>query len=250
MQSYRTLNHTTAQRFCGYLRNWCAEDEKVALDLLVKYFTLSGFTVYTAETCKAAIQLACRNTLDCFLFDYHLADGPVTPACLFIRSHGRLKDAPIVMLSGDPNQAIHSYNICQADLFLDKGRSYPEILAAVKRQLRRTVQPKEPPKRSDLTLDAKGMWILKNGQPLVCLSPEQFRFFAVLFERKPDFVPEDVISAYVFKDLPGEKREAIASLVYRLRRNLGPRHARRIKNRKGLGWVYVQPRLREKTLLS
>jgi len=224
-----------------------AEDDKLARRTLTQYFEAAGFKVYSADTCKDTVRLACLHLPDCFLFDYHLADDTIVPACLFIRSHDRLKTAPIVILSGDPNQAAHSYSACQADVFLAKGGGYPEILAAVKHHLRRQEQPKEPIKWSDLTLDARTMRILKNGLPMVYLSPGQFRLFAVLFERKPDFVSESEISAYVFKNIPHNKREAIASLVYRLRQSLGPQHARRIKSKKGRGWVYVQPRLRAQT---
>ncbi|HAT72416.1 MAG TPA: hypothetical protein DCS63_06335 [Elusimicrobia bacterium] len=223
-----------------------AEDDKLARKTLTQYFEAAGFKVYSADTCKDTVRLACLHLPDCFLFDYHLADDTIVPACLFIRSHDQLRNAPIVILSGDPKQAAHSYNACQADVFLEKGGYYPEILAAVKRQLRRVEQQNGNVKPSDITLDGRTMRILKNGLPMVCLSPEQFRLFSVLFERKPDFVTEDEIGAYVFQDLPREKREAIASLIYRLRQNLGPQHARRIKCKKGLGWVYVQPRLRAK----
>jgi len=62
-----------------------------------------------------------------------MGDDDADPVCMAIRSHERLKNAPILILSGDPGQAAHSYNTCQADVFLDKDKSYPEIIAAVKR---------------------------------------------------------------------------------------------------------------------
>lgn len=224
-----------------------AEDDKINLGMLIKGFTLAGFTVYSAETCKDAIRLASQHLPDCFLFDYHFEAGTIAPACLFIRRHAQLKNAPIVMLSGDSEQAADSYDSCQVDVFLGKCTPYSEILAVVKRQLRRADSVGGIVRRSDLALDFKNMCILRSQKPAVCLSPEQFRFFSMLFERSPQFVCEEEISLQVFKsDFVPSMRKALDMLAYRVRAKLGPQLARRIKNSKASGWVYLQPRDRKK----
>lgn len=225
-----------------------AEDDKLVLKLLKNYFSLSGFTVYTAETCKDVIRLAGQHLPDCFLFDYHLGEEDITPACLFIRSHGRLKNTPMVILSGDSSQSTYTYNTCQADVFLEKGGGYPVILAAVKRQLRRPAPADGIVRRSDLALDTKSLSVLREGKSVIPLSPEQFIFFSMLFERSPQFVCEEELCRQVFKaDFLPSMRKALNMLAYRLRIKLGPQLARRVKNSRPSGWVYMQPRDRQKT---
>lgn len=224
-----------------------AEDERASLCLLETYFSEAGFTVYTAESCRDALKLLCRHLPDCFILDYHLGDNTADPVCLAIRTHERLKKAPIIILSGDPSQAIYSYNTCQADVFLDKEKSYPEIIAAVKRQLRRADSFCGIERGADLALDYKNMCILREGRPALCLSREQFKFFSVLFEKSPLFVGEEDMCRRVFMtDFTKSIRKALDMVAYRLRIKLGPQLARRIKCSKTRGWVYIQPRHNKK----
>lgn len=224
-----------------------ADDDPATLNMLEMHFSAAGLTVYSAGSCKDAIRLASLHLPDCFLLDYHLGDDTADSACRGIRSHEWLKNVPIIILSGDPSQAVYSYNACQADIFLDKDKSYPEIVAAVKRQLRRMYGTTAIAPYTDLTLDSKNLCILRAGKPDVCLSPEQFRFFSVLFERTPRFVGEEEMCRYVFEaDCTDAKRKALNMVAYRLRIKLGTQLARRVKSSKVLGWVYMQPRNRHK----
>ena len=221
------------------------DDEEASLNLLEMYFGEAGFTVYSAVACKDAISLAFKHLPDCFLLDYHLGCDTAFPVCQAIRSHGRLKNSPIVVMSGDPSQAAYSYDACQADVFLDKDKSFPEIVAAVKRQLRRMDAASGLVRGSDLTLDSKNMCVLRGGKPAICLSPEQFRFFSMLFERSSQFISERDMLAYVFSSGPAAgTRDALNMLAHRLRVKLGLQLARRIKYKKNSGWVYIQPRRR------
>lgn len=224
-----------------------AEDERASLCLLETYFSEAGSTVYTAESCRDALKLLCRHLPGCFILDYHLGDNTADPVCLAIRTHERLKKAPIVILSGDPSQAAYSYDTCQADVFLDKDKSYPEIVAAVKRHLRRRDASLGLMWGSDLTLDSKNMSVLREGKPAVCLSPEQFRFFSFIFKKSPRFTSEEELCRQVFlDDCSTSMRKALNMVAYRLRIKLGPQLARRIKCGKTIGWVYLQPRDRKK----
>jgi len=224
-----------------------ADDDAATLNLLKIYFTEAGFTVYAAGTCREAIRLTCQYLPDCFVLDYHLGDDTATPVCLGIRANKRIKDAPIIILSGDPSQAAYSYNTCQADVFIDKDKTYPEIVAVVSRQLRRQASITGSGRHSDLTIDSNSLCILKSGKPVVSLSAEQFRFFSVLFVESPHFVAEQDMLAWVFASSPASgTRDALNMLAHRLRVKLGLQLAKRIKNSKRLGWVYVQPRRRIK----
>lgn len=220
------------------------EDYKFQLKVLTRYFTGLGFTVFSAETSRDTIRLAAQHLPDCFLLDYNLGDETIVPACLFIRSHERLKNAPILILSGEHEKAEECYNNYDADLFLEKNKPLTEVGAAVRRQLRRAEVAIRAPQVSDISLDYDRLCLRRATYPEIQLSPEQFKFFALLFKKSPQFVPEAEVCAVVMNDAEGLKRDAVNMLAHRLRQRLGPQLGKRIKNIKRLGWTYVQPRVR------
>lgn len=228
-----------------------ADDDKATLGMLGKCFTSAGYTVYTAETCDDAIRLASQYLPDCFLLDYYMGAGTIVPVCRFIRSHPQLKNSPIVMLSGDSEQADNGYDSCHVDLFLEKGGSCRELLAAMRHLLRRADPAVGIVQRSELTLDPQNMSISREGKFIAVLSTEQYRFLSILFNRSSQFVNEREMLAYVFSSDPfSGTRKALDMVAYRLRAKLGQQLARRIKSSKARGWVYIQPRDRRKYELA
>lgn len=171
-----------------------ADDEEVCLQALSLYFKGRGFTVYSAKNCGEAIALSARYKPDCFLLDYHLEARTAAEICRYLRGDEVLKKAPVIILSGDPEQAVNSYDICQADVFIEKGKPFRELLALVKRQLRRRGWDKGLFTADDIVLDAGTLSVIRADHEPISLPPEQFRFFSRLFERSPDFVPEAQLS--------------------------------------------------------
>lgn len=223
------------------------EDNAPLRKSLVQYFSVFGFTVYSADNCSEAVELTFRHLPDCFLLDYHLVgDETALLICLSVRGCAQIKEAPIVILSGDEQQVADCYDSCQADAFVLKGHGHKAALAAIQRQLRRVGKPCEP-QPSDLVLDQKGQRILRDGATLAKLSPEQFKLFSLLFENRPRCIPGKEIIAQVFGEPPRDPAEALNALVYRLRKVLGHPYGRRIARKKGRGWAYIQPRLYTKT---
>ncbi|HBB65915.1 MAG TPA: hypothetical protein DCZ93_01165 [Elusimicrobia bacterium] len=222
------------------------EDDTHQRKSLVKYFTDSGFTVYYAGNCQEAVELTFQHLPDCFLLDYHLGDETALLICLSVRGCAQLREAPIIILSGDDQQVADCYDSCQADAFVLKGHGYKAALSAIQRQLRRVGRPCEP-QPSDLVLDHKRLRVIRAGAPLAKLSLEQFKFFSLLFENRPRCVPGSEIIAQVFTESPRDPAVALAALVYRLRKALGHPYGRRIARKKGRGWVYIQPRLYTET---
>lgn len=219
------------------------EDNPAHLNLLSTCFRSSGFTVFSACTVAEAIRLAGLHLPDCFLLDYHLGADTAAEICSFIRGAAHLAARPVIILSGDSEQAVRSYEVCQADVFVEKDRPLVEILATVRRQLRRAEGNLGVCKKTDLALDATNQRVIRGSYPAIELSQEQFRFFSLLFERSPEFVSEEEICRHVFRQAIDECSSAIRSLVFRLRDRLGPQLARRVKSRRKSGWIYVQPRV-------
>jgi DNA-binding response OmpR family regulator len=117
-----------------------------------------------------------------------------------------------------------------------------EYDAAIQSLLRRVTWERGIIEKGDLRLCGSELQICRNGKPAAQLSHEQFRFFAMLVDKSPEFVPEADITRYVFgKDEALVGRGALDLLVHRLRGKLGLQLARRVKNKKRKGWIYVQP---------
>lgn len=220
-----------------------ADDNPPDLELLSQYFRESGFTVFAAGDCGEAIKLAGHHTPDCFLLDYYMGAYTAEKVCGFIRGDARISGRPIIVISGDPEQAIRSFDVCRADLFVDKDGDYRMLPALVRRNLLRAAWNRGMYRKADLVLDAPNLRLLRGSYPAIQLSAEQFRFFSLLFEKSPDFVRDEELCRYVFCGNIPECRAAVHSLVYRLREKLGSQLSRRLKNSRSRGWMYVQPRL-------
>lgn len=220
------------------------DDNPADLLLLTCDFRAGGFTVYPAQSCSEAIKLADRYHPDCFILDYYLGADTSEEICAFIRANEHIRKNPVIILSGDPEQAIHSYKVCQADVFVEKGRSNAEIIYLATSLLRRAEWTNGVLKKGDLTLEALALRILRPAYPPIQLSLEQFRFFSLLLEKSPAFVNEADICVQVFGQTFPDCRAVIWSLVYRLRQKLGRQLSRRITSRRNFGWLYIQPRLR------
>lgn len=220
-----------------------ADDDSTFLKVAANYFTHCGFKVYSALTVKDSLDLLSRHAPDCYLLDYHLADDTAQFLCQAIRFNESTKGAPIVILSGDEAQEASCYDLCDADVFLLKGRGYRAALAAVTRHLRRAEADAGIVRRSDVVLDAARLCLVPAGKDPITISLEQFRFFSVIFENGAKFVSEAAVARRVFlKDFDPEMRKALNMLAYRLRKKLGPRLGRRIKKSKSCGWIYMPPR--------
>jgi DNA-binding response OmpR family regulator len=100
--------------------------------------------------------------------------------------------------------------------------------------------------RGDIRLEARDFGVYRDARLVSELSADQFHLFCLLLEKKQEFVSDEIVSSYVFKEDPeSDKSDAVRSLVCRLRKKLGPQLARRIKSSRDKGWIYIQPRDRK-----
>jgi len=221
------------------------DDDKSWCFVMAKLFSSAGYTAMTAGTCGEGLRLAdsCRPV--CILLDFHMPDGDGGMVCSAVRGSTALRKTPIVIVSADPAEELNAYSLYHADGFILKGASLEKILAVVQSVLRRVDMERGCLEKGDLKLDPEGYRVFRNGRPVLTLTLEQFRLLSLLVEAGPDPVGEAEICRCVLNSAhTPEKTEAIRSLVYRLRQGLGLRLACRIKNLSGLGWAYVQPRVK------
>ena len=82
------------------------DDERECLELATISLRLFGdWRVYQAENCKRALERAQELKPDIMLLDYYLQDGTGGELITKIRQIEALKDIPIVVYSGSPDDA-------------------------------------------------------------------------------------------------------------------------------------------------
>lgn len=218
------------------------DDDPVYLRTLSAYFAGSGFNVRTAASCADALKSAAELKPDCLLLDYHLADGDGAKVCCSLRSDMFLRKVPIIVLSGDPEQEMPAYTDYKADAFLLKGTPLAKVQAVAESVLRRVGWERGLLRKGDLRLEKETLKVFKEDLPVATLSEEQFNLLFLLVERSPEFLSEAAIFSYVLGSEPEIRGDAVRALLHRLRQRLGAQLGRRIKNKRNLGWTYVQPR--------
>lgn len=219
------------------------DDDTSWLGSVARYFTASGFDVRTAATCAAGVELAGAVRPDCVLLDFHLVDGDGGAVCSYLRADPALRKTPIIMVSGDLLRELDSYNKYKADGFILEGTQFAKIQAIIESVLRRVNWERGIFETGDLRLEKETLRVFRGSRLAAALSPEQFRLFSMLIEKSPAFVSEEDIARHVIGSAPYGKTDAVRALLHRLRQKLGVQLGRRIKSKRSLGWIYVQPRL-------
>lgn len=221
------------------------DDDKLWLATLRKWFTLAGYNIHTAVSCAEALKMAATLRPACVLLDYSLGDGTGAEVCSFIRNSEKLRKTPIIVISGCEEEELASHNQYQADAFILKPAQLAKVQAVMESTLRRVRIERGIVGKGDVRLETVNFQVYRAAELVTRLPEDQFRFFAMLIEKSPDFVSEaDIAKALFNSDFAPDKSDAIRGLAQRLRNKLGPQLGRRVKSATDKGWIYVQPRVR------
>jgi two-component system KDP operon response regulator KdpE len=219
------------------------DDDKLFRTSLAKLFTAAGYAALTAANCAEGLALAESANPACMLLDFHMPDGDGGMVCSAVRASAILRKTPVIIVSADPAEEINAYAVHHADGFILKGAQFDKILAVAEGVLRRVEMERGCFEKGDLSLNPEGCRVLRNGRPALSLRPEQFRLLSILLEASPAPVGEaEIFQRVLNSEHNPDKADAVYSLVYRLRRSLGPQLGLRIKSVSGTGWSYTQPR--------
>lgn len=109
----------------------CIDDNADELKLRTLILANAGYAVLTATTGEAGLHLFTHNHVDLVISDHVLQD---VPGAQLIDEMKRLKpDVPFLMLSGLPDAPEGAE---RADMFVTKGMSPPDFLAAIQKLLK------------------------------------------------------------------------------------------------------------------
>lgn len=219
------------------------DDDKVWLSTISEAFVQRGYVVFTAMNGSDGIKTARANNPDVIILDFHLASESAKEVCAGIKAVLELQDAPIIIASYDETVDRTAYIECGAISFVSKAGELRKILANVGNLVKHIDRARGIVVCGDLWLNPDGFRVYKNQKHLTSLTAEQFKFLSLLMTRSPGFVSEETIAKELAASVPAAgKDDAIRGLAYRIRKSLGAKTGRRIKNKAEKGWIYVQPR--------
>lgn len=108
------------------------DDDDDWIQLLVKFLTSNGYSVFSAKSSDEAVSVLAQNNIDCIILDAHLGKGDGFELCSFVKMSPELSQIKVVILSGDSfgrsNPAI--------DAFVCKGSSIENLAFTLERVLR------------------------------------------------------------------------------------------------------------------
>lgn len=151
------------------------EDDKETLDVLTTSLKAEGFVVDTADDGDVGSRKIKINDYDLVILDIALPGKDGRQICAEIRSVGKRRGVPIMMLSvkGEVDTKVDLLNM-GADDYMVKPFSYTELVARVRALLRR---PREMESDileiNDLCLNAKERMVTRGGKE-IHLTPKEF----------------------------------------------------------------------------
>jgi DNA-binding response OmpR family regulator len=221
------------------------DDDTRLTSMVSDYLGRSGFEVETATTLAAGRDLLAANQYDALVLDLMLPDGDGLELCRELRSTGRTRHLPLLMLTarGEPMDRIVGLEL-GADDYLPKPFEPRELLARVKALLRRA----SPASAGDdvlrfgrLEIDLGARVARLDGK--VCdLTGHQFDLLVVLAQSPGRVLSRDQI----MDSLKGHPLEAfdrsIDVHISRIRAVIedDPKAPRRVLTVRGAGYVFAR----------
>ncbi|HEX5417523.1 MAG TPA: response regulator transcription factor [Chloroflexota bacterium] len=218
-------------------------DDRQREDLLTR-LREDGFFVHGVGDVTAALDAAERQWPHLALIDLQFPDGTGEHLATELLRRGNL---PIVVVSGHgaANSRVRALETFAED-FVTRPYLYPELVARIRRILRRTILS-APPEEERLPLGS-GRWVdLRRrevywNEHTTHLTPTEGRLLE-LFVLNPDrILPNDLILQRVWCDAPVGVN-TLWEFVRRLRTKLGDdaRDPRLIRSARGIGYLFRRP---------
>jgi DNA-binding response OmpR family regulator len=202
-----------------------------------------GFSVLTAATGKAGMQLAQRERPDAILLDLMLPDLNGYQVCEEVRRTNQF--VPIIMLTAKSQEADKIRGLQSgADDYVTKPFGVGELVARIRAIFRRTHRPSEAPsfRLGDVTVNVTSHSIEREGK-----RPEQLSFYEIellrfLYERKGQAVGRDELLDKIWGLEANPSNRTIDNFVVKLRKKIekSPDRPEHILTVYGFGYKLVE----------
>ena len=221
------------------------DDEAAILRALRAGLEARGFTVATASTGQAAIDLIAVDAPDAVVLDLNLPDLDGVEVCRRVRGWS---DVPIIVLSAEGSERTKVLALDEgADDYVTKPFSMAEVLARVRVALRHRSREAGSPDAvavlevGDLRLDLARHEVTAGGVP-VELTPKEFSFLALLARWPGRVLTHRAILQEVWGPEYGTETQYLRVYASQLRKKLQDDPERpRLVTEPGVGYRLVDP---------
>lgn len=167
------------------------EDDKDIQQYLKDVLTENGFTVKTAPTGVAGLNLLRKSEPDALLLDLRLPDMSGESVCIEVRKD--YPNLPIIILTAKDSisDKVQGLGI-GADDYITKPFVTEELLARLKARLRNRSNDKAKIKVADLELDKEKIEVRRAGKAIT-LTPQEFKLLEYLMNNKGVVLTRDMI---------------------------------------------------------
>jgi len=221
------------------------DDEAAILRAVRAGLEARGFSVVTASTGQAAIDLIATDPPDAVVLDLNLPDLDGVEVCRRVRGWS---EVPIVVLSAEGSEQRKVLALDEgADDYVTKPFSMAELLARVRVALRHRSRAAVPPGDSavlevgDLRLDLARHEVTAGGR-LVELTPKEFAFLALLARWPGRVLTHRAILQEVWGPEYGTETQYLRVYASQLRKKLEDDPDRpRLVTEPGVGYRLLDP---------
>ena len=195
-----------------------------------------GYTVDLADDRWSGESAAMAQDYAIVLLDLNLPDGSGLDTLSFLRS--RQSAVPVIAVTArdDRDTVVKALNL-GADDYVRKPFDLEELAARMRAAIRRSEGRAESRLRAGrIEMDEASAATFLDGSPLQ-LTRREFTVLRILVQRAGRFVPREQIEAEVYDDTADVQSNTIETIIYNLRRKLGPGI---VLTSRGLGYSVAQ----------
>ena len=199
------------------------DDEVKIIEVVKSYLESKGFTVFSAENGKQALNIFESENISLIVLDLMLPDMSGEEICMEIRKKSRV---PIIMLTAkvEESDMLRGLNI-GADDYITKPFSLKALYARIEAVLRRSSDDPVPLynktafNNGDLEVDFESRTIKKNLAE-INLTPNEFKILGALIKYPNKvFTREDIINVALGDEFEGYDR-AVDSHIKNIRQKI------------------------------
>lgn len=174
------------------------DDEFRICEALSAYLGSKNYTVYIAETGRAALDILGEKRVDFVILDLMLPDISGEEVCAEIR---KTSDVPVIMLTAKVGEEDVLRGLsCGADDYVTKPFSIKQLHARMEAVLRRApVRGEQIFNGGDLTVDTSAMEVRKGGE-VVALTASEWKILTVLIGQPQTVFSRERLIDQVFAD--------------------------------------------------
>ena len=210
------------------------DDEPDILEFISYNLNKEGYTVYTANNGREAVQKALEVIPHVILLDVMMPEMDGIETCQQIRTHPELASTMIAFLTArsEDYSQIAGFD-AGADDYITKPIRVKVLISRIKALLKRTETPQPETDRS-IQIDKERYLVIKDGEQIV-LPRKEFNLLALLYSKPQKVFSREEIFSNVWGNNVVVGDRTIDVHIRKLREKIGDEHIVTIK---GVGYKY------------